>query len=187
MPEPINRAIIDRALTGETHALTELYLYFKPDVYRYLYYRLGETHLAEELTTDVFLRVIENLRHYRHQGIPFQAWLFRIAHNLAMDHFRQMNAHPQIDLDDDLVDHRESVDVLVERNLTRQQLQQSLRHLTADQCDVLILRFIADMPIREVAQALNKSESAVKGLQTRGLEALQRLFARGNVFHDSLR
>lgn len=183
MPEGVAAFIIKRAQAGDKVALTELYEHYKPEVYRYLYYRLGNPGLAEDLTSEVFMRVIENLPRYRQRQVPFQAWLFRITRNLVIDYFRKMNVRDHVDLNQNIASDHEGPEMATERSLTEEQLQQALQRLTADQFDVIVLRFIADMPIKQVAAALDKSESAVKTLQARGLGALQRILSQRKVFH----
>jgi RNA polymerase sigma-70 factor, ECF subfamily len=164
--------VVQRAQEGDETALTELYTQYKPGVYRYLYYRTGIRQVAEELTTEVFIRVIESLPRYHSKNVPFQSWLFRIARNLAIDHFRRHNTHQSVDIDENLVIISEGTEAIVERNLDLEQLHQALLKLSPSQCDVIVLRFLADMPIRQVAQVLKKSEGAVKMLQARALETL---------------
>ena len=175
MPEEVTAAVIKRAQSGDTAALTDLYEHYKSDVYRYLYYRLGLPEIAEDITTEVFIRVIENLPRYQIGDAPFRAWLLQITRNLAIDTVRKVNVRQEIELDVNLPTHSAGPETAVEQMLTTERLQQALQRLTADQCDVVILRFLAEMPISQVAQTLNKSESAIKALQARGLEALQRI------------
>jgi RNA polymerase sigma-70 factor (ECF subfamily) len=166
--------------------MTELYDQYRPAVYRYLYYRVGEKEQAEDLMADVFLRVLEKLPQYRQNHVPFQAWLFKIARNLAVDHFRRVNSHPSEPLDPNLIAEQEGPEQATERHLTAQHLQDALRSLTADQCDVIVFRFLVGMSISQAAEALNKSEGAVKALQARGLEALQRTLS-WRILHDARR
>ena len=172
MPNEVDTAILKRAQAGDATALTTLYEQYKPDVYRYLYYRVGRPQLAEDLTTEVFIRVMENLSNYRQRNVPFRAWLFQIARNLTVDYFRKMNRRDDTILDEKMIAEQPDPETVAELRLTADQLQQALQHLPPSQCDVIVLRFIAEMPISQVAQTLKKSESAIKALQARGLEAL---------------
>lgn len=183
MPERVTQHTIKRAKSGDKSAITELYQQYKPEIYRYLYYKVGKAQLAEDLTADVFIRVLENLHQYQPRTAPFQAWVFRIARNLTIDHYRRMNTRNHLYLNESLPSEQGDPEAAADRSLTVNQLQHALRRLTDDQSDVIILRFIADMPIKQVAQALNKSESAVKALQARGLEALQRILRQRELFH----
>jgi RNA polymerase sigma-70 factor (ECF subfamily) len=185
MPEEVTAAVIKRAQSGDTTALTDLYEHYKSDVYRYLYYRVGRPQLAEDLTTEVFIRVMEHLPRYQPRRVPFRAWLLQIARNLAIDHARKLAVRHHVDLDEDMAADLDGPETAVARTLITEHLQHALHRLTADQCDVVILRFVAEMPIKEVAETLRKSESAVKALQARGLEALQQILTPQRVTHDS--
>src|SRR6478752_505079 len=82
------RALVERAQKGDRAALEELYLIHFDRIYSYLHMSVGNKHDAEDLTTQTFLKMLESIKRFRWQSAPFSAWLFRIAHNLAMDHFR---------------------------------------------------------------------------------------------------
>ena len=187
MSPQINKSIIARAKAGDESATVAIYEAYRAKVQRYFHYRVGHRQAAEDLTTDVFLRVIENLPDYRQQGVPFQAWLFQIARNLAVDYFRRQSVRDHVPLDEKLRSNGEAPDSFVARSLVGEELQQALQRLTNGQSDVIVMRFIADMSIAEVAGALNKSESAVKSLQARGLEALHRILSHRKVVYEETR
>jgi RNA polymerase sigma-70 factor (ECF subfamily) len=171
----IDTDTIRGAQAGRPEQVTTLYEHYHASIFRYLYYRVGDRQTAEDLTSEVFLRMIRNLAGYRLQGssAPFQAWLFQIAHNLVTDHFRRSSIHPQVSLAENLAAADTELDVGVERHLNHEHLRVALSELNEDQRDVVVLRFVVGMPIVEVAHSLNKSEDAVKGLQRRGLSALK--------------
>ena len=187
MSPQINKSTIARAKAGDESATVAIYEAYRAKVQRYLHYRIGHQQAAEDLTTEVFLRVIEHLPDYRQQDVPFQAWLFQIARNLAVDHFRRQSVRDHVPLDDKLKSNGEAPDSYVARSLVGEELQQALQRLTDGQSDVIVMRFIADMSIAEVAGALNKSESAVKSLQARGLEALHRILSQRRVVYEQTR
>lgn len=186
MTEELSFDVVRLAREGDSAAMTELYEHYRSRIYGYLFYRVGDTHQAEDLTAEVFLRVVEKLPGYRFQAIPFQAWLFQIARNLAIDHYRKTNAHPMVELDANLITNHESPEQATERSMIARQLKQALDRLTTEQCDVIVLRFLVGMPVQQVAEALNKSEGSVKALQARGLEALHRMLS-WRVYHDTPR
>lgn len=166
--------LIVQAKEGDSDAIGELYENFRVGIYRYLYYRTGETQAADDLTSEVFLRMIRSLSSYRLEEGSFQGWLFQIAHNLLTDHYRKTNGKTQVQLEEKV-----SEDPLnprtrpVERRLNSVILKQALHMLSGEQREVIVLRFIAGMPITQVAQAMNKSEDSVKGLQRRALITLR--------------
>ncbi len=173
--------MIKRAKEGDLASISCLYETHHPAVFRYLYYRVGDRETAEDLTSEVFLHMVRSLAHYKDHGISFQAWLFKIAWNLAVDHFRKTSASPQLALSENLPSSEAEPAAAVERRLTTESLRWGLSKLSADQRDVVVLRFVADLPIAEVARTLNRSEDAVKGLQRRGLVALRAILAGSEV------
>ncbi|MBN1427772.1 MAG: sigma-70 family RNA polymerase sigma factor [Anaerolineae bacterium] len=180
-------SLMRQAQAGDRMALGELYSQHWPAIFRYLYYRVGDRQAAEDLSAEVFTRMLESLPRYRSTGVPFKAWLFRIARNLAVDHFRKAGKQVAVSLDPEMENHmEEEPSSRVEKNLTNARLQSALSTLNADQRDVVIMRIIGEMPIGEVAQSLGKSEDAVKGLQRRGLIALRHTLADWKVDYDEL-
>jgi len=173
----LNRSdkIILSAKNGDSKAISDLYVQYKPPILNYLSNRVGDMQVAEELTTEVFIRMINNLPKYKHKNVPFQVWLFKIARNLVIDHYRVTKNYNHVELHEEIVGNSDLPEIKVEKNLEAEKLRNAIRNLTNDQSDVITLRFIAEMPINQVAKVLNKSEGAIKMLQTRGLEALNKM------------
>jgi RNA polymerase sigma-70 factor (ECF subfamily) len=165
--------IIARAQRGNPEATGALYTRYHQNIYRFLYYRIGDAHIAEDLTSEVFLKMVQALPTYRLDSTPFPAWLFQIARNLAIDHYRRSNAHPVAFLHENVNSPDLDLDSTVEFHLTCSGLADALASLDENQRDVLLLRFIEGMPIAEAANVLHKSEDAVKALQRRGLISLR--------------
>jgi RNA polymerase sigma-70 factor, ECF subfamily len=172
---------IERARQGDNEAISDLYQQHHQSIFRYLYYRIGDASIAEDLTSEVFIRMIRSLPGYQNQETPFLAWLFRIAHNLSVDYFRKTNTLNLVPLEETLMNASDDLNKAFDRSLTSQRLAQALQNLSVDQRDVIVLRFVAGMPIVEVAQSLSKSEDAVKGLQRRGLAALRQILAEWEI------
>jgi RNA polymerase sigma-70 factor (ECF subfamily) len=166
--DPTNRS-------GQATLVADLFDRYHQGIFRYLYYRAGDQAIAEDLTSEVFLRAITALPGYRAQNGTYQAWLFQIARNLAIDHFRKMNVRQEKRLEEIMQTVRDDPDRAIEKGLTSETLRQALGQLPEVQREVIVLRFVAAMPVTEVAQALHKSEDAVKGLQRRALIALRDL------------
>jgi RNA polymerase sigma-70 factor (ECF subfamily) len=169
----VNTDLILRAQKGDEAVISELYEHYHLPVFRYLYYRVGDRETAEDLTSEVFLRMLRFLGGFHPPSATFQSWLFQIARNLANDHFRSTQAHQQVQLEENMTENNDLPDGIAERSLTSESLRQALTVLSEDQRDVIVLRFVAGMPIAEVAQAMNKSEDSIKGLQRRGLASLR--------------
>ena len=184
MPIQVDPHLIIRAKEGDTDAIGELYECHRLGVFRYLYYRTGDAQTADDLTSEVFLRMIYSLSGYRLQGVAFQAWLFQIAHNLLNDHYRKMSVRNHIKLEETVVDDPQIPPSRpVENSLNSMTLQKALDRLSVDQRDVIVMRFITGMPISEVAQALHTSEDAVKGLQRRALTTLRDVLADWEIHY----
>ena len=177
MLDEINSELISRARNGDAVVIGALYERFRLSIFRYLYYRLGDQQTAEDLTSEVFLRMIRSLPGLNPHSVSFQAWLFQIARNLAIDYYRKMSIRNHIQLDENLVTRDEDIDTSLEKNLTSERLRRALSRLNPDQRDVIVLRFVADMPINQVAQTLHKSEDSIKGLQRRGLSTVREILA----------
>lgn len=176
--------ILRRAQAGDTAAMRALYELYKQRIYRYLYYRLGNAEDAEDLTAEVFVRVIQALPTYRLQGDSAQAWIFQIARNLSIDQLRQRGRRPQTELDEGMEDGEATPHAIAEYADELAQLDAALQHLTEDQREVISLRFLGELPIAAVAQALGKTESAVKNLQLRGLKTLNKLLVISELIDE---
>ncbi len=172
---------IKRAKAGDLESIGRLYETHHPAVLRFLCCRVGDRQTAEDLTSEVFLRMVRCLAGYKDQGVSFQAWLYKIAWGLAVDHFRKAAASPQMELPEDLPCTEAEPAAALERRLTTETLRWALSELSVDQRVVIVLRFVADLPIAEVARVLNRSEDAVKGLQRRGLMALRVILENSGV------
>jgi RNA polymerase sigma-70 factor (ECF subfamily) len=174
---------IQRAQQGDTTVIGALYEQYHLGIYRYFYYRIGDIHTAEDLAAEVFLRMIHSLPGYQHKGVSIQAWLYQIAHNLAIDHYRKARLRNHDPLEDHTLPHPDNVDATVQRSLDSEELKHALDRLHDDQREVIILRFIADMSIDEVSQVVQKTQDSVKGLQRRGLAALRQALESQEVSH----
>lgn len=167
--------LIELARAGNSVAIVALYEQHKQQLFQHLYYQLGDAHTAEDLTTEVFMRAIQHLHRFRAGEGTVKAWLFRIARNLAIDQQRKGQGRLHVSLLDDHQDGAPSPYELVEHTLSVDALYAALQRLTAEQREVIVLRFIDDLSIAEAAQVMNKTDSAIKNLQLRALKALQRL------------
>nr|MBC7244352.1 sigma-70 family RNA polymerase sigma factor [Chloroflexota bacterium] len=167
-------ALLKRAREYDQAAIAEIYDRYSLRIYNYIYHRLGNAPLAEDLTATVFLRMLEAIRSSRAWQTSFSGWLYRIAHNLVVDHFRT-GRRDDVPLDDwPVASHEHPADV-AERSLTQQRLRAAITQLTEEQSLVITLKFLEGMSNAEIAQLMGKSEGAIKSLQFRALAALRRL------------
>ena len=153
----------------------ELYDRYAPRIYAYIYRRVGDAQLAEDLAGGVFLRVVQAIRSERVWHTSFQAWLYRIAHNLVADNYRRQRPAVELELDEGLVAAEDDPASAVAERLSRQRLRAAISRLTLDQQQVLALRFGEGMTAREAAQVMGRSVGAVEALQHRALAALRRV------------
>lgn len=165
--------LIRRAQKQDSGAVSALYQKYHQDIFRFLYYLTGEQEAAEDLTSEVFLRLMRFLPEYRLMQAPFKAWLFRVAKNLSTDYFRSKQRRSQEALHEEIHSGQDSPERVTEHTLLNDRLHSALEGLSETQKNVIILRFLVGLPISDVARAINRSENAVKGLQRRALMTLR--------------
>jgi RNA polymerase sigma-70 factor, ECF subfamily len=165
--------LILRAKAGEQEAWRQLYEQYAPAIYRYIYFRVDDVQLAEDLLADVFVRMFEGLHRYEDRGWPLSAWLYRIAHDRAIDSLRRRAYRQQVPLEawNESVDGPEQS---VGMRLAFEEVRGVLNELTDEQRQVIQLRFLEELSIQAVAHQLGRTEGSVKALQHRGLQALAR-------------
>ena len=184
MDDTVPGNLIARARRGSPEATSALYSRYYQSIYRYFYYRSGDAQTAEDLTADVFLKMVEAIPGYRIEATPFHAWLFQIARNLAIDHFRRNSAHPVTPIHENMDTPAPDVESTLEIHLNSRSLAEALSQIDENQRDVLLMRFIEGMPISEAARVLHKTEDAIKALQRRGLTALRQLLETQEAKND---
>jgi RNA polymerase sigma-70 factor (ECF subfamily) len=173
-PERV-RKLVERAQQGDRVALEELYLIHFDRIYSYLHMSVGNRHDAEDLTTQTFLRMLESIGRFKFGTAPFSAWLFRIAHNLAMDHFRANRRwQPEEDVPEPHGSEEPSAEAGALQRIGEQSMLQMIEDLSSEQQQVLTLKFVFNFGNGEVATILAKTEGAVKSLQHRALASLQK-------------
>jgi RNA polymerase sigma-70 factor, ECF subfamily len=169
------RFLVARAQEGDRAALEELYLLHFDRIYGYLYVSVHNRHDAEDLTTQTFLRMLESIGRFRWQSAPFSAWLFRIAHNLAVDHFR---GRRRMQVEDEVPERSEDAAAEAEaealESIAQYGMLELIDRLSPEQRQVLTLKFYFGFGNAESAAILGKTEGAVKSLQHRALAALER-------------
>jgi RNA polymerase sigma-70 factor (ECF subfamily) len=169
------RDLVGRAQSRDPGAISELYDRYARLILRYIYVRVGEHELAQDLTQEVFIKVIHGIARFEYRDEKsFLGWLYTIASNVLHSHQRRRRiSATSFDLQDNLIDQRSQDNA---RTITdRVALQQAIGQLTKDQQQVLTLRFFADMSNSEIAGILRRTEGAIKALQHRALQSLQRI------------
>jgi RNA polymerase sigma-70 factor, ECF subfamily len=173
------RRLVERAQEGDRSALEELYLIHFDRIYSYLHVSVGNKHDAEDLTTQTFLKMLESIGRFRWQSAPFSAWLFRIAHNLAMDHFRARRRWlPEEEVPEAPGTEEPSAELEAMQSIGRQSMLELIETLSPEQQQVLTLKFVFNFSNADVAKILDKTEGAIKSLQHRALASLQKQLAQ---------
>lgn len=180
--EALVQSLVAACQNGDVEAFGDLYdLYVKP-VYRYVYYRVDKAEV-EDVVENVFVKVWENLDKYRPGEFPFSAWLFRVAHNLVVDHYRYHRKH--ISLRERLPKHLNQSDDnpadWAHQKLNQQLLRSALRELKEPYQQVLVLKYLNGFSTQEIAEVLERNEGNVRILQHRALKALREVLERQGI------
>ena len=165
-------ALVRAAQGGDARAFGELYERYRQPLYRYCLARSDSSHEAEDLVSDVFLKAMESLARYRDQGLPFIAFLYRVARNAAIDRSRREKGSSLFEM---TVEPRSAVDVEGDaaRSLEMAAILQAMRKIKPEYREVILLRFVEGYSGADVAKLLDKAEKAIWNLQQRGLERLR--------------
>jgi RNA polymerase sigma-70 factor (ECF subfamily) len=168
----IERTLIERAQQGDAQALAELYQRHASGVFRYFYLRVRDHAIAEDLTGEVFVRMVKSMPAYADRGLPFGAWLYRVAHDRMIDYLRYAARHPLEGLSETTVDPKPGPESLVTQQLEAGHLTAAMSALSEDQRLVIQLRFVEGHNLEETARLMRRSVGAVKTLQHRALQNL---------------
>jgi RNA polymerase sigma-70 factor, ECF subfamily len=179
--ESLTLGAIGRAKEGDEDAIRYLYLRYADNVYGYVCSIVRDEHEAEDVTQQIFAKLLTSLPKYEPRLVPFSAWILRVAHNAAIDHVRARRAVPFAEVRSvDQEDH----DLSWERG---HDLRAALETLPREQRDVIVMRFILGLAPREIAERMGRSEDAVHGLQHRGRRALRAELTRLQSGPNALR
>ncbi len=178
----IERATVDRARAGDQQALADIYDWYMPRVFRYAMARLGNQHEAEDLTEEVFLKMLGAIGDFRWREVPFSSWIFRIAHNCIATHFRKVaqRGGGTAELSEDMIDVRHDLALAVEERITMEEVRVATLQLPDAQREVIALRFAVGLSIADTAKALGKREGNVKALQHKAVAKLQKMLIPRN-------
>ncbi len=153
------RRLVERAQGGDRTALEELYLLHFDRIYSYLHMSVGNRHDAEDLTTQTFLKMLESIKQFRWKAAPFSAWLFRIAHNLAMDHFRATRRwQPEEEVPEPVGESEPSAEVAALHSIGRQSMLDLIEGLSQEQKQVLTLKFVFNRALVSLQKHIASSE-----------------------------
>ena len=170
--------IVAKARTGDPAALAALYDLFAERVYRFVLVRVRSSPDAEDLLQRIFLKVIEGLPRYESRGLPFAAWLFRIARNTVIDHERTRHDHSSLDEAVERPDERDGPAALAESAFEREAVRSAIEQLTPEQREVIAYRFFAGLAPREIGLLMDRQEGAIRALQFRAIQTLRQSLGR---------
>ena len=169
--------LLAAAMKYDEAALGELYDRYEAKIFNYIYRRTGDEALAEDFTAQVFLKMLESIRDQKAWHSSFSGWLYRIAHNLVIDHYRRKGKQGMVDIEEaaPVAPEAQNPEVAVEHTLDAERLRAAIHRLTDEQAEVVSLRFLEGYSISEVAAMMNRTEGAVKALQYRAVATLRTL------------
>ena len=170
------QALVARAQAGDQDAYATLYNTYSKKIHSYLRYHLNNrAEVAEDLAADVFLKAMEKINSYQFNGVPFSAWLYRIAHNHLIDFLRAQPKKQGVSLDECVGVDDPSAEKSLDATLTHQQLSGAFEGLTGEQRQVIVYRFLQDRSIADTARLMEKNEDAIKQLQVRALRNMRKV------------
>jgi RNA polymerase sigma-70 factor (ECF subfamily) len=176
IPQAEVQALVARAQQGDQDAFATLYDTYSKKIHSYLRYHLNNrAEVAEDLAADVFLKALEKINSYQFNGVPFSAWLYRIAHNHLIDFLRAQPKKQGLSLDECMGVDDPSAEKSLDHTLNTQQLSGAFEGLTEDQRQVIVFRFLQDRSIADTARLMSKNEDAIKQLQVRALRNMRKV------------
>ena len=173
-------SLVRRAQEGDQKAFAQLYEEHFDKIYRYIALKIGDKIEAEDMTQQVFLNALQSISSFQWKGVPFAAWLFRIAHNQVVDYVRKRQKRVAAPLDESLVIGDSNPQQMTERSLDIEQLLLATRRLSEAQRQVISLRFTGELSVAQVAKITGKSQGAVKALQHSAIVALRKVLSVGS-------
>ena len=178
MPLADERQLVLQAQDGDAEAFGRIYDAYVERIYRFVFFRVDDQQTAEDITSQVFLKAWSNLDRFQFSRTPYIAWLYTIAHNTVIDHYRTRKVTTALeDVQLSQPDDAEAVENQIDLTVEMKAIKTAMRDLTDDQQQVLNLRFIEGMSNTEIALQLGKREGAIRALQMRGLQALAKQLA----------
>jgi RNA polymerase sigma-70 factor, ECF subfamily len=175
VPETEEQEILERAARGDSDAFGKLYERYVERIFNYVYYRTGDVHDAEDLTARVFHRALNHIVNYTDRGLPFSAWLYRIAHNLIANWHRDRSRHQEIPLSEAPTIHYKGdpPETALIQTQEREAILKIVQGLPAERQNLIILKFVEHLSNLEIGEIMGRSEGAVKSLYHRTLLALR--------------
>ena len=173
--------LLHRVRALEPEALAEVHDTYYVPIYRYIIMRISDPDTAEDLTSEVFIRLLSALRDHTAPQNTLRGWLFSVASHIVKDHYRKQYRSQQIDLHENIPSTNSTPENSVDMNLDKEALHNAVTELSEDQQNVIALRFGFGMSIHEAAKTIGKSEGSVKMLQARAINNLAKKLKPGRM------
>jgi RNA polymerase sigma-70 factor (ECF subfamily) len=176
------REAIHKATNGNMAAFEELYAHYLTPIYRFVFFRVKSREEAEDITQNVFLKAWHAIKRYRDEGKPFSAWLYAIARNTVIDHWKKkkevrLNAEDSEEIFAQIPDNAPNPAERMEQSDRARMVRKAIEHLSEDQQELVIMKFINDLSNKEISEITGKSEDAIRQMQFRALKALRELLS----------
>ncbi len=172
--KPNEGALIQASIEGDGKAFEALYIHYMDAIYRYIFFRVGDELQAEDLTEETFVRAWEALPNYQHRKYPFSSWLYRIAHNLVIDHYRRKKPVP---ISNGLMrtysDPVEPMDRMVDRKHEIRLLVKAVQQLNELEKEIVLLRFLEGLSHKEISAMVGRSQASCRVILHRALKTLR--------------
>jgi len=167
--------LIKKVQNGDNEAFGSLYLIYLDRIYRYIFFRVNQhKQIAEDLTETIFIKAMQNIGSFTTEKGNFQSWLYRIAHNTVIDHYKTYKQTAPIHENTMTVDQIGSLEKDLDTKIEFEKVTKALQHLTKEQREVITLRFVEDLPHKQIAYIVGKQEEAVRAIQYRAMQTLRK-------------
>lgn len=167
--------LVAKAQNGDIESFGRIYDLLLDRIYRFMYFRVNNEEDAEDLTETVFMKIWEGLKGYKDTGVPFEAWVFRIARNSVTDYYRTRKANISTDEVSEVEDQSDSVEDIVGANLTKEKVLEALKRLLDTYKEIITMKFIEELENEEISQILDKPVDQIRVLQSRAIKALRKV------------
>lgn len=167
--------LIERAIRGEASAFGLLYDRYQPGIFRFIYLKVGHREEAEDLTHQVFLSAWQNIGTFSDQGLPISSWLYRIARNKVIDHYRTRKSLINIErvLEEVMIEDKAEEGAV--KKMEMEAVYRALSKLTPDQQEIIVLRFVEELSYQEISKVVGKNQGAIRVLQFRAIRKLKKI------------
>ena len=167
--------LIKRAKSGDNAAFDEIYESHYQRIYTYVYYRVNDVSVAEDFTSEVFVRLVQKISSYEDRGKPLIAWLYTIAGNLIRDNYGREKDIQWLSLDDRALPSNDDPARMTQQKMTSELLARLVQNLTEEQTQLILLKFVDGLNNGEIAEIMGKREGSIKSMQHRALRSIQKL------------